>query len=98
MVLGYLIALSGGVLGGWLVGLVWPRFSLSMAWRSLGGVLGGGAAGLMLAILGAGSLAPGFGPWSWPDLGLIIANLISGGVGGAAVAAPLCAFRDVFRP
>ncbi len=78
-----LISLLGGALGGNAAGAVLKQFSLGTLWNSVVGILGGGLGAQLLAMLGV----LGGGGGSAMDIGNIIANVASSGVGGGVLLA-----------
>lgn len=79
-----IISLLGGAVGGNLAGRVFKNLSLGTLGNSLAGILGGGLGSQilsMLGIFGGGEGTTGM------DLGSIVANLASSGVGGGALMA-----------
>lgn len=77
-----LIQLIGGAIGGNLAGKVLKNFDLGTLWNSVVGILGGGIGGQLLAmfgIMGTGGSAM--------EIGSIIMNVLSSGVGGGVLLA-----------
>lgn len=75
--------LLGGAVGGNLAGAAMKNFSLGTLWNSVVGILGGGLGGQLLGMLG---LFVGDGGSSM-DIGNILGNVVSSGVGGGALLA-----------
>ncbi|MBN1466924.1 hypothetical protein JXA02_14315 [candidate division KSB1 bacterium] len=67
-----IIQLVSGAVGGNLAGSLLKKVSLGTLWNSVVGILGGGLGGQLLNLGQGGSL----------DLGTIIGNIASSGVGG----------------
>ena len=75
--------LLGGAIGGNLAGAAMKNLSLGTLWNSVVGILGGGLGGQLLGMLG---LFTGDGG-SAMDIGNIIGNVASSGVGGGVLLA-----------
>lgn len=73
-----LIQLLGGAVGGNVAGAALKNYSLGTLWNSVVGILGGGLGGQLLSALGL----LGGGGESAMDIGSIVANIASSGVGG----------------
>ena len=73
-----IIGLIGGAVGGNVAGAALKDQSLGTLGNSLAGILGGGVGSMILQSLGAAS---GGGL----DIGSLLGNIASGGVGGAIV-------------
>ena len=78
-----IISLMAGALGGNAAGGMMKNLSLGPIGNSIVGILGGGLGGQLLAMLGAGGVAEAGGL----DIGTIISQLASGGVGGGVLLA-----------
>ena len=75
-----LISLVSGAVGGNVAGGLLKNFNLGTIWNSVVGILGGGLGGQILSALNlGGQAAPTL------DLGNILANVGSSGVGGAVL-------------
>lgn len=75
-----IIQLISGAVGGWGAGLLMKKFSLGTIWDCVLGILGGGLGAQLLGLLGV-QLQGG------ADLGGIVSNIATGGVGGGALLA-----------
>jgi hypothetical protein len=78
-----LINLIGGALGGNAAGAMLKKLSLGPLWNSVVGILGGGLGGQLLGALG---ILGGDGG-SAMDIGNIVSNVASSGVGGGVLMA-----------
>jgi uncharacterized membrane protein YeaQ/YmgE (transglycosylase-associated protein family) len=76
-----LISLLGGAIGGNVAGALLKNYSLGTIWNSVVGILGGGLGGQLLSMLGV----MGSGGGSAMDIGSIVANIVSSGVGGGVL-------------
>ncbi|HQV32289.1 MAG TPA: hypothetical protein PKV71_10455 [Calditrichia bacterium] len=86
-----IINLLGGAVGGNLAGAALKNLSLGTLWNSVVGILGGGLGGQLLSMLGV--FVGGGG--SAMDLGNIIGNVASSGVGGAVLLAIVGFIRNM---
>jgi len=75
-----IIELISGALGGNAAGALLKKLSLGTLGNSIVGILGGGLGGLLLKLLGVAA-SSGAGP----DIGSIIGNIATGGVGGGVL-------------
>jgi len=75
-----IIQLISGAVGGNGAGALLKKLSLGTIGNSIVGILGGGIGGQLLGMLGMAPAASGS-----LDLNSIIANVVSGGVGGGAL-------------
>ncbi len=75
-----IISLLSGAVGGNIAGGLLKNYNLGTIWNSVVGILGGGLGGQILGALGVGTAA-GAGM----DLGSILANIASSGVGGGVL-------------
>ena len=78
-----IISLLSGAVGGNIVGGLYKNLSLGTLWNSIVGILGGGIGG---QLLGALSVFGGDGS-SALNIGNIIGNVLSSGVGGGILLA-----------
>ena len=77
-----LIDLLGGAVGGNLAGGLMKKLSLGTLWNSVVGIIGGGLGGQLLSTLGVlGGGGEGL------DIGNILGNILSSGVGGGVLLA-----------
>ena len=76
-----IISLLSGAVGGNIAGSALKNYSLGTIWNSVVGILGGGLGGQLLSTLG---LLGGTGGSSL-DIGSIVSNVASSGVGGAVL-------------
>ena len=77
-----LINLIGGAVGGNLAGGLLKKLSLGTLWNSVVGIIGGGLGGQLLSAIGVlGTQGGGL------DIGSIIGNVVSSGVGGGVLLA-----------
>ena len=81
-----IIQLLSGAVGGNLAGALFKKLSLGTLWNSVVGILGGGLGGQLLSALGVLGGTGG----SAMDLGSIIGNVASSGVGGGILMAMRC--------
>ena len=83
-----IISLLSGAVGGNLAGGLMKDYSLGTLWNSVVGIIGGGLGGQLLAMLGV----YGGGAASM-DVGSIIGNILSSGVGGGILLAIIGAVK-----
>jgi uncharacterized membrane protein YeaQ/YmgE (transglycosylase-associated protein family) len=74
-----IISLLGGAAGGNIAGSLMKNFSLGTLWNSVVGILGGGLGAQLLSALGVATETGGM------DIGSIIGNVASSGVGGGVL-------------
>lgn len=82
-----LLNLLGGAVGGNVAGALFKNISLGTALNSVLGILGGGIGGQILSalgVLGGGDQAAGA---TGMDIGGIVTNILSSGVGGGILMA-----------
>ncbi len=77
-----IISLLGGAVGGNLAGGLLKNMSLGTLWNSVVGILGGGLGSQLLGMLGVMATSGG-----GMDVGSIISNVLSSGVGGGVLLA-----------
>jgi len=77
-----IISLLGGAVGGNLAGGLLKNLSLGTLWNSVVGILGGGLGVKLLGMLGVMATSGG-----GMDIGSIISNVLSSGVGGGVLLA-----------
>jgi hypothetical protein len=85
-IVGLIIQLISGVAGGNVVGLAMKQYDLGIIGNSIAGVIGGGIGAQIIGFLLDGGAEAGavVGPSGY-DIGTLIAQLASGGVGGGAL-------------
>ena len=76
-----IISLVSGAVGGNVAGALMKNMSLGTMWNSVVGILGGGLGGGVLEMVGVNAGGAGL------DIGSIIGNVASGGVGGGILLA-----------
>lgn len=86
-IINLLISLVSGAVGGNVAGAAMPDKSLGALGNSLSGILGGGIGGYILQALGILASAAQTGGSTGLDIGSILANIGSSGVGGAILMA-----------
>ena len=74
--------LIGGAVGGNAAGGLLKNFSLGTLWNSVVGILGGGLGGQLLGTLGASFCSE---TGSAIEIGNIVGNIVSSGVGGGVL-------------
>lgn len=79
-----IISLISGAIGGNVAGGLLKNLSLGTLGNSVAGLVGGGLGGQILGMLGAGAMASSGGGM---DIGSIIGQVASGGVGGGVLLA-----------
>lgn len=84
----WIIQLVSGALGGNLAGGLLKKLSLGTIVNSILGILGGGLGGQLLKLLGVG-----FAGGASTDIGSIIGNIATGGVGGGVLMAIIGAIK-----
>jgi len=88
-----LIQLASGAVGGNLAGKLLPNQSLGTVGNSIAGILGGGLGGQLLSML-SGS---GVDAAAAMDMGGIVKNLASGGLGGGALMAIVGVIKGMIK-
>ena len=88
-IISLIISLVSGAIGGNVAGAAMKDKSLGVPGNSLSGILGGGIGGVILQLLGMGG-AQG----AALDIGTILQNLASGGVGGGILLAVIAAIKQ----
>lgn len=86
-IINLLISLVSGAVGGNVAGAAMPDKSLGALGNSLSGILGGGIGGYILQLLGVLATTAQAGGSTGLDIGSILANVGSSGVGGAILMA-----------
>ncbi len=86
-IINLLISLVSGAAGGNIAGAAMPEKSLGTLGNSLSGILGGGIGGYLLQALGVLASSAQATGGSGLDIGSILANVGSSGVGGAILMA-----------
>jgi uncharacterized membrane protein YeaQ/YmgE (transglycosylase-associated protein family) len=89
--MGLVASLVSGIVGGNAAGAAMHERSLGPVGNSLAGLVGGGAGTVILQAFG---LLSGAGGAGGADLGSLIGNIASGGVGGALVLLIVSAIKD----
>lgn len=90
-----LISLVSGAVGGNVAGGLLKNFNLGTVGNSVAGIVGGGLGGQVLGMLGAGAAAADPMAGAGMDIGSILANVASGGVGGGVLLAVIGVVRKV---
>ena len=85
-IVGLIIQLISGAAGGNVVGLALKQYDLGTVGNSIAGVIGGGVGAQIIGVLLDGGVEAGavVGPGGY-DIGTLIAQIASGGVGGGAL-------------
>jgi len=78
-----IIQLLGGAVGGNLAGGLLKKISLGTVWNSIAGIVGGAGGGQLMNALGLFGAQPSGGL----DIGSILGNILSSGVGGGVLLA-----------
>ena len=89
-----IISLVSGAIGGNVAGGVMKNLSLGTLGNSVAGIVGGGLGGQILGMLGAGGMAAAAGGGGM-DIGAIVGQLASGGVGGGVLMAFICIVKNM---
>ena len=84
---GLILNLVSGAVGGNVVGWAIGSLNQGTMINSIAGILGGGLGGSVLSILGAPELAGVAGDAAGLDIGAIVCQIASGGVGGGILLA-----------
>jgi hypothetical protein len=93
-IINLIIQLLSGAAGGNLAGAILKNFSLGPVGNTVAGVLGGGIGGQILgSLLGGGMGAAASGGL---DLGAIVGQIASGGVGGGILMLVIGILKSVF--
>jgi uncharacterized membrane protein YeaQ/YmgE (transglycosylase-associated protein family) len=83
-----IISLVAGALGGNAAGAALKNLSLGTLGNSIVGILGGGLGGQVLAMLGSAAGVPDAAATAGGlDIGAIVGQIASGGIGGGALMA-----------
>lgn len=97
-IINLLISLISGVIGGNVAGKAMPEKSLGTLGNSLSGLLGGGIGGYLLqALSGAAAEAVHATGGTGLDIGSILANVGSSGVGGAILMIVIGLVKNAFE-
>jgi hypothetical protein len=83
-IVGLIIQLISGAAGGNVVGLALKQYDLGTVGNSIAGVIGGGVGAQIIGVLLDGGEGAVLGPGGY-DIGTLIAQIASGGVGGGAL-------------
>jgi len=83
-IVGLIIQLISGAAGGNVVGLALKQYDLGTVGNSITGVIGGGIGAQIIGALLDGGEGAVVGPGGY-DIGTLIAQIASGGVGGGAL-------------
>jgi len=92
-----IVSILSGAVGGNAAGAVMKDKSLGTLGNSLAGIFGGGIGGFILSALGLFAGAGGAGADGNFDIAAILANVASGGVGGAVLLAIVSLFRKTAK-
>ena len=88
-IISLIISLVSGAVGGNVAGAAMKDKSLGVPGNSLSGILGGGIGGVILQLLGLGGNQA-----AALDIGTILQNIASGGVGGGILLAVIAAIKQ----
>jgi uncharacterized membrane protein YeaQ/YmgE (transglycosylase-associated protein family) len=88
-IISLIISLVSGAIGGNVAGAAMKDKSLGVPGNSLSGILGGGIGGVILQLLGMGGNQA-----ATLDIGTILQNIASGGVGGGILLAVIAAIKQ----
>jgi len=88
-IISLIISLVSGAVGGNVAGAAMKDKSLGVPGNSLSGILGGGIGGVILQLLGMGGNQA-----AALDIGTILQNIASGGVGGGILLAVIAAIKQ----
>jgi uncharacterized membrane protein YeaQ/YmgE (transglycosylase-associated protein family) len=88
-IISLIISLVSGAIGGNVAGAAMKDKSLGVPGNSLSGILGGGIGGVILQLLGMGGNQA-----ASLDIGTILQNIASGGVGGGILLAVIAAIKQ----
>jgi hypothetical protein len=83
-IVGLIIQLISGAAGGNMAGLALKQYDLGTVGNSITGVIGGGIGAQIIGVLLDGGEGAVVGPNGY-DIGTLIAQIASGGVGGGAL-------------
>jgi uncharacterized membrane protein YeaQ/YmgE (transglycosylase-associated protein family) len=89
-IISLIISLISGAVGGNVAGAVLKDQSLGTLGNSLAGILGGGAGSMILQVLGILSASGG-----GLDLGTVLGNIASGGVGGGLLMVVIALIKGI---
>ena len=84
---GLIFNLASGAVGGNVVGRLIGSLNQGTVINSIAGILGGGLGGSILGMLGAPDMAGMAGDAAGMDIGALLRQLVSGGVGGGVLLA-----------
>jgi hypothetical protein len=98
-IIGFIIEIVAGALGGNAAGAAVKKYSLGTAGNSIAGAIGGLILGQVLAAIGMGepgmATAEGAPAAGGLDVGALVAQLVGGGVGGAALTVIVGAIKNM---
>ena len=98
-IIGFIIEIVAGALGGNAAGAAAKKYSLGAAGNSIAGAIGGLILGQVLAAIGIGepgmATAEGAPAAGGVDVGALVAQLVGGGVGGAALTVIVGAIKSM---
>lgn len=94
-----IISLISGAAGGNIVGSVLKNLNLGTVGNSIAGILGGGIGQQLIAMLGSGAVADAAAAagGGGMDMGSILSNVASGGVGGGVLMAVIGVIRNMMQ-
>lgn len=92
-----IISLLSGAVGGNAVGGLLKKLNQGTLINSIAGIVGGGLGGQILGFLGAPETAGAAGEVAGLDIGSIIGQVASGGVGGGVVLAVVGFVRNMMN-
>ncbi|MGA8163756.1 MAG: hypothetical protein WB791_01880 [Waddliaceae bacterium] len=92
-----IISLISGAAGGNIAGALLKERNLGFIANTLSGIFGGGIGGAILQFLGFISSSGLIGPEGNIDVGALIANIASSGVGGAVLSSIVTYLKDQFN-
>ncbi len=83
-----IISLVSGAVGGNAAGGILKKLNLGVIGNSIAGIVGGGIGGQLLGMFGGGDMAAAAGEMAGSmDVGSIVGQVASGGVGGGVMLA-----------
>ncbi len=98
-IIGFIIEIVAGAIGGNAAGAGAKKYSLGPAGNSIAGAIGGLILGQVLAAIGIGepgmATAEGAPAAGGLDVGALVAQVVGGGVGGAALTVIVGAIKNM---
>ncbi|MBN1439343.1 MAG: hypothetical protein JW929_08045 [Anaerolineales bacterium] len=91
-IVGLIIALVSGAVGGNVAGALMKDKNLGLLWNSVAGIVGGGLGGWLLNLI-----VPGLAGGGGLDIGSILGQIASGGVGGGIIMVVVALIKQAIK-